>query len=466
MSLKDFTRKEGIPIADIQLDENNVRFDDPPGSQLECQRRLLTGNDGKKLLNLAKHIAVNGVGLAPIVVSQNEDGRYTVRDGNRRIAALKFLNNPAGCSAAQHKEKFAQIRKRYEGRGNIISEVDCWIGHNEDAIFEHIDLQHAGQLDGAGQVPLETRARDRLKARRVGKKSRHGQVHRWLLDRQHLIPGIENLKLTNVQRLVGSKNNMEKLGFVHGDDGTVRPCKSEKVICKIWGCLLQKVNGVGDIYYAKQRNPLIDSAVEEAEGLLAMSEGPKVSPGGDQKTKRPASQRGDEYTGAGSPLPPTRGGATSPRKHSTDRSKLIVEGRHSISIPQRYQKARNVLLELKKLNVKDHPIAGAMLLRALFEHTFYAYCKVRGLLPNNLLTLKKLLALVVKDCEGSEQLKRDGKLPILQRIGDWKKLESLTTLNKCVHDDHYYLPASELCAFYDLYDYFFTYWWNEVATAE
>ena len=476
MALKDFSRKEGIPIAEIRLDESNVRFDVPPGSQIECQRRLLQGSDGKKLLTLAEHIAANGIGLTPIVVSKDQAGMFTVRDGNRRIAALKFLNNPSGCPVDQYKDKFAQIRSRFASHGNIISTVGCWIGHSEDAIFEHIDLQHAGQMDGAGQVPLETLARDRLKTRRLGKMSRHGQVNGWLQGHEHLIPGIENLDLTNIQRLVGKKKNLGKLGFIHDSDGIVRPCKNDEEIAVIWKCLLTRVKGVGDIYYASQRDPIIDSAVEEARVILGVNrvaQSHSDEPISRHNSGTPTNQTGvffakndvrqEHASKQGATFTPV---STSPRKPSTDRNRLIVAGRHTISIPPTHWKARNVLFELKKLDVKEFPIAVAMLLRSLMEHTLYAYCQAKGLISDSHTDLKQLLGLVVKDCENSEKIRSDKKKSVLHRIGNWKEMDSLTTLNICIHDAHYYLPAKDLCALYEQYDYFFTYWWNEVATAK
>ncbi len=50
---------------------------------------------GPKIIKLAGHISQKGISPMPIVVSKDNEGRWVVRDGNKRITALKVLNNPA-----------------------------------------------------------------------------------------------------------------------------------------------------------------------------------------------------------------------------------------------------------------------------------------------------------------------------------------------------------------------------------
>ena len=479
MSRKDFTRIDNIPVADILLDESNVRFDVPPGSQLNCQKKLLDKTNGKKLVTLAEHIAKHGIGLSPIVLSKDESDRYIVRDGNRRIAALTFLNNPSGCPVKSFCKTFSELREQHEQKGNITPQIGCWLGNSEEAILEHISLQHSGQMDGAGQIPLETRARDRLETRITGKNSRHGQVNRWLLARKDDIPGIDNFDLTNIQRLVNSKKNLTKLGFNIDKDGIIHPSRDEEEIAIIWQCILRRVEKVSDIYYATERDAKIDEAVAEAKGIITARNLDKkynqkastetTSPTAKGKKTSPKGQDNASTSQDSSDTkePSSANTGTKPRKPSAQRDYLIVERMHQIKIPNGHLKARDIVWELRKLNVNKHRLAVATLFRALFELSLVTFLETKGRHPGNNYTTNQLINNTIEECNKDTNFtNKKGRAGVfLNRLIRAESSYSIIALHKCVHDDSFSLDGRDLCAFYDEYDYFFMYWWEQVATA-
>ena len=94
MDVKDFIFKT-IDIADLELDVNNPRFE-TQGNQREALEKMIN-EQGLKLVRIAEHIAHHG-GLnpseIPIVMESKNSGRYTVLEGNRRVAALKLTSTP------------------------------------------------------------------------------------------------------------------------------------------------------------------------------------------------------------------------------------------------------------------------------------------------------------------------------------------------------------------------------------
>jgi ParB-like chromosome segregation protein Spo0J len=92
-----------VPLDKLLLDTNNPRIragaDEP-----DCIDRLL--RKPKQLLALAKDIAANGLSTAPILVELIKGNKFVVWDGNRRITALKLLNDP---SLARNKALQAQF---------------------------------------------------------------------------------------------------------------------------------------------------------------------------------------------------------------------------------------------------------------------------------------------------------------------------------------------------------------------
>jgi len=87
-----------ILLSKLKLDTANPRH-----PEFESQREIIewmtsgSGRIGEKLLALAKDIA--GIGLNPadrvmVVRDDKEKGQFIVLEGNRRLTAVKLLNDP------------------------------------------------------------------------------------------------------------------------------------------------------------------------------------------------------------------------------------------------------------------------------------------------------------------------------------------------------------------------------------
>ena len=118
-----FNYLSNISINDLFLDNDNPRI----SSQLDeksCVAAILKNNESK-MLNLAEDIAKNGLHAENIIVSKPEDDssgtKWIVRDGNRRIAAIKLLNEP-GKAPEILREKLSKITKQYD---NFPTTVNC-----------------------------------------------------------------------------------------------------------------------------------------------------------------------------------------------------------------------------------------------------------------------------------------------------------------------------------------------------
>ncbi len=81
-----------VDIENLLLDELNPRFGKPL-SQDDMLARFAADTKTQKL---ATHIAAHGTNPLdiPAVVAAPKRGRYVMKEGNRRLSALKLLNNP------------------------------------------------------------------------------------------------------------------------------------------------------------------------------------------------------------------------------------------------------------------------------------------------------------------------------------------------------------------------------------
>ena len=88
-----------IPLAMIRLKKDNDRHGQLHSEQ-ECIQWMLT-HQGQTILNSAKDISENSLspldGILVLPESSKESTEYIVWEGNRRITALKILDDPNRC---------------------------------------------------------------------------------------------------------------------------------------------------------------------------------------------------------------------------------------------------------------------------------------------------------------------------------------------------------------------------------
>lgn len=111
-----------IKLTSLFVNTENYRFE-PLSSQKEAIDKMVE-DQGDKLYSLVDDIVTNG--LSPvdlIIVTPNEDNnKYIVLEGNRRITSLKLLNNPTLID-----DKYISLRKKFQKlqkeNPNAISEL-------------------------------------------------------------------------------------------------------------------------------------------------------------------------------------------------------------------------------------------------------------------------------------------------------------------------------------------------------
>lgn len=147
MSRAQFYPVSAVPVADLLLDTNNPRIRHGQ-DQNDCITRLL--RDRANFVNLCKDIAARGLTPEHILVSINDAGKWVVRDGNRRVAALKLLNTPG--LVQSDVALFNTLTKAITAsNANVPDQIDCLACDDEQAILEYLELKHTGENEGVGQ---------------------------------------------------------------------------------------------------------------------------------------------------------------------------------------------------------------------------------------------------------------------------------------------------------------------------
>jgi hypothetical protein len=138
------------------------------------------------MLNLAKHISEHGLSpLDSILVLPAGDespGDYVVWEGNRRIAALKLLDDPNRCQDLGITRRLAKIKNA--ARTEIPEEVECVVAPSNEEADRLIELRHQGPQEGVGTVPWDARQKERHQER-LGKRGRYAFSHQVLDAASH-----------------------------------------------------------------------------------------------------------------------------------------------------------------------------------------------------------------------------------------------------------------------------------------
>lgn len=162
-----------IKLIDLQVNTENYRFE-PVASQKEAID-LMIENQGLKIYNLAEHIAENGLNpndKIQVVLSNHDNTKYNVVEGNRRTVALKLFNNPDildSKNSSAIKKKFQKLNEKH--KSHLIQEIECTVYDNPTEADKWIKLKHAGQLEGAGTVSWDSQQISRFEEKVEGKSS-------------------------------------------------------------------------------------------------------------------------------------------------------------------------------------------------------------------------------------------------------------------------------------------------------
>src|SRR5437016_2430947 len=179
-----------IRPADLLIDEENPRISQPNSGQHKALQALAS-HQQRKVQMLARDIVRYGVDPSnlPIVMPFKDDlKRYVVLEGNRRLTALKALENPEFLVDAVDRSVLTEIRRlSREYQENPMDTVQCLVVKDREEARHWIELRHTGENEGAGVVPWGSDESARFRARTGGLEI-HSQALNFLEDNRYLTP--------------------------------------------------------------------------------------------------------------------------------------------------------------------------------------------------------------------------------------------------------------------------------------
>jgi len=413
-----------ISLADLLIDAQNPRLPQPNIGQREALQAIAR-HQGSKLQALAKdivHYGLNPAELSIVMPLGDQLNRYIVLEGNRRLTALRALENPEFLVDAISAGLLAQIRrlsKRYQNAP--IDPVPCLVVKDREEARHWIELRHTGFRGGAGIIPWSSEDAARFKAR-GGALEVHLQALDFLESRGDLTPE-ERRKVpaTSFKRLIETPAVRAKVA-IEVQEGKLKVLADEKHVAKallyIAHDLASGKKKVKDIYTKQQRQDYADKLPSEivVTPTLKSGHGVEVSSGvAYAKPKKP----------------PT---AKSPRT----RDKLIPR---DCVLNVTDNRLREIEIELRHLSLEDNSNAVSVLFRVFLELSVDAYAETKRLPAAADPTLRSKLQQVANDLIAKKKLTSAQAVPVRRACSKDSFLAPSVTLMHAYIHCQYVFPA-------------------------
>jgi hypothetical protein len=438
---------KSVAPADLLIDPENPRLVRPNVGQRDALREI-ANQQGAKLLALAEDVLNNGLNPSelPIIMPLHDDRkRYVVLEGNRRIAALKALENPESIAGAVDQnilDRFRELSKQYQDEPTEL--VSCMVVANREEAQHWIELRHTGENRGIGIVKWGADEATRFRAR-----SRSSPIHTQVLDllesRGHLTPEDRSkVPSTSLERLLKSPEVREKVG-IEFRDGTLLLRAAEKPVCRALNHVVTELRSgdvkTGDIYTKEQRQKY----AKELPSNIVVT--PTVKTG-----------KGQPISAAQSSVKAKRQAKQKKRKART----VLIPGDCVLTVTD--TRISDIEGELRSLSLEDFPNAASVLFRVFLELSADAYIAADPNLVTATANRDKLtqkLQEVVSDLTKRQKLTKQQGRPVLHACSKNSLLSpSLNLLNDYVHNQHTFPGPSDLRADWNSLQPFFTAIWS------
>lgn len=430
-----------VLIDTLYFDVQNPRID-PVSSQQDAIDGLVS-ECGDKIVVLARDIAEHGLNPTEemlCVAYERGNGRhcYIVKEGNRRLLALKALKDPSFCEGWKIEKKIKAIAQRHADKIETIKKIPITIFADDerDKLKHWILVKHDGQEGGAGTVKWG--AEERLRFSAKGAKHTAMQVVNWLRTLTDLTDAekrsVSEVPITTLERILASSSGKDIVGLKLKDGVLVIERKKGQVrknVLKIISDLTtpdprnsrRKIINVNDVKTASAIKTYLKENLDTRENRAAACMPtilpiPSVVSNGGQSGETP------------SPGPATR------RALKPGSKEYLRAALRTICAAENCGKAGILQDELVQMNVRELTLSFCIVFRSLLEISMLAFARRHGISFENGTTYKERVKSCVRkltEGDGLWSASRNKKdiTKALQVLNS--SLFSITELHNLVH---------------------------------
>lgn len=383
--------KKTLSVDQLLLDVKNPRLDSDE-SQIESQADALSAilaDDVEDALNIAKDIIDNGLIGSQLILVFFDGHHYIVKDGNRRISALKLIKHPDIISDAGLRAKYSELHEKVKlnNKTDIYEKIECLVMNDETQADRNVKKIHTGAQKGTGQKTWNAQQIERFEAfHNPNKSSLWISFSNAIKQREDVTEqykrGLAYVAKTNAERALKDSNIANVLGVQReGNNIAITTITNELLLF-----LSKLINGdlhVNEIYKANDRKTFAKKLKEEAKSISGIPSvtlpAPKpilidsqkvnsipvpVVTDEDNETPQTGVKTGGKSKSrkADSVRPTT---AAEPTKSIPKRKTLIAK--NQVIDESEHERINDIFRELKTLNIDKYPNCGAVMLRVLIE---------------------------------------------------------------------------------------------------
>lgn len=460
MSRQKYEYKQ-LKVTELLLNPENPRFN-PMKHQVETIHAMIE-NQQSKLIILAEHILEHGLNPTDIVLIEPYKKQWLVLEGNRRITALKLMNNPNLVSAVYPKIKreFQKLNAMLDNA--LIESIACVVIEDKTLANEWIRLKHTGENAGAGIVNWDGQQSSRFNSQTSGTTD----ARIVFLDELRLLDAIPkeykdrfaDIKKTNFDRLMGDPdirallgilNSAGRFSFVNG----VNPY----FLAVLYDLAFDNLS-VGKIYLKEDRRKYIEeiktkldlpvlpesTACADGNGRTTGNDGSSGSEGrqASSSSNGNGNDGGVNGTPSSSGLYPTGRGRGYPVNRKT-----LIPSQHSLTIS--HARIAKIFRELKTLEIDIYANATAVLFRVFIELSADCYILKNALTSvNEDSKLSMKIEAIATDLENKKSMNRNGLRAARQMASSQTQNNSVKTFHSYVHNKGVTPSATDLKAAWD-----------------
>jgi hypothetical protein len=421
--------RQPISVGNLLLDIANFRIV-KQDSQKQA-RDAIIGEQGKKLVNLAKDIievGLNPFDLPLVIDAADGNSNYIVIEGNRRLAAIQLMLKP---ELADETPLHASFKKLNKHHADAIPQVmDCVIAPNREAGQVWIDRKHKSGLDGAGTDPWSAMSKARADA--------YFGLARPALDVVNFVLSLPQLdaklrlflegskfNITTLERLVEATEVQEAIGF----SLRVGKVVSDQEKDRIKGILIEIVTIIAEGKHDGKKFTERDIDTDEHRIVFLDKLLPK-----HPKKKKAASAWIVSGTPADTKLKDRKKIKSTP---TTEDQINLIPRKFKLELPA--GKTNDIFVELKELDATRRRHAVSVLFRVFFDLTLDYYIEKHGIqLPKHKNgqiddSMKTRFGRVIDHVTSTNLLSKKELKPINVARNNENSFTSPDTLNAYVH---------------------------------
>lgn len=460
--------------ADILVTRLSLDCGNPRHPQQSTQRDVVrwmtegTGRIGDKLLALARDMAFYGLNPAErvmVIADSKKTDEYTVIEGNRRVAAVKLINNPSLAPTPQWAERFKKIQKSATASTKSLR---CTIFELPDEAYHFIELKHLGESGGAGVVPWDTEQKARHSLRAL-KHARHHKAVTLLdfikaksNDKDAKTFAKSGFPITTLDRLLSDRDFRDFLGLCLDTTGElafrIAPSEALKPINKVIRDFGSGHRNVRHVINKKQRTEYIDGVgpADRADHTRILPAPVVVTPDANLAAN------------GGAPRSTT---ARNPYLNPSHRRTVVIPGTVIPIDAKRFNRHRRVFEELRRVQLRDRsgnadfPNAAILLLRLFYEMSVDAYIKAKKLTHSaptgwKDISLTERVRAVLQDLVGGARLEKSVEKVINKALAEKNKAANPNSLNDHAHNPDQIVNPTDIVDIWDTYMKFFVAVWD------